>query len=94
MTWHPYLPSLQVVRLKAYHPKVIMSPLLLALVQLLPIALCLSTTQPTFTAAELSHEVVTFDKRAAAASASPLNRQLLGLSIEFVLLFQAQRYTH
>ncbi|KFY04146.1 hypothetical protein O988_00965 [Pseudogymnoascus sp. VKM F-3808] len=60
-----------------------MSPILLALVQLLPIALCLSTTQPAFTAAELSHEVVTFDKRAAAASASPLNRQLLGLSIEF-----------
>ncbi|OBT81651.1 hypothetical protein VE02_10289 [Pseudogymnoascus sp. 03VT05] len=60
-----------------------MSPLLFALLQLLPVTLCLSTTQPTFTAAELSHEVVTFDKRAAAASATPLNRQLLGLSIEF-----------
>lgn len=74
-----------------------MSPLLFAIVQLLPLALCLgsSTPQPQFTAAELSHEIVAFDKKLVAESASPLNRQLLGLSIEFVLLFSfSQRDTN
>lgn len=40
-----------------------------------------------FTPAQLSHEVVSFDERLAAEAATPLNRQLLGLSIEFVSLF-------
>ena len=74
-----------------------MSPLLFAIVQWLPLAFCLSTsstTQLTFTPAQLSHEVVTFDKRATAEAASPLNRQLLGLSIEFVLPSKFLNDTH
>ncbi|KAH8812634.1 hypothetical protein F5884DRAFT_878457 [Xylogone sp. PMI_703] len=38
---------------------------------------------PTFTDAQLSHETVTFDRNTVADSAVPLNRNLLGLSIEF-----------
>lgn len=62
--------------------------LLLAIVQLFSFASCSSsstTSKPNFTAEDLSHEVVIFDERTTAKAASPLNRHLLGLSIEFVL---------
>jgi hypothetical protein len=40
------------------------------------------TTPP----ANITHEVVTFDRRAVAEAAAPLSRDLLGLSIELVTL--------
>lgn len=47
------------------------------------VALCLrSSTTPTFTTAQLHHELVTFDKHATAAASQPLSRELLGMSIE------------